>query len=268
MFSQFSSKLNQSLVASFIALVCILVIGVLQVPQLNYVKSRAKIDSPQALQEKVNSDKLRISLIQKIPAFGFDNLFSDWVFLQFVQYFGDEDARKITSYRLSPEYFEVIIDRDPRFLDAYLFLSASCSLYAAMPERSVALMAKGLKSLTPQVPPKSYYVWRYKGIDELLFLVGRTQDTRQSFEKAAEWASIYSDPESKIVVTVSRQTAESLARNPKSSWAQVNGWMLILSNPLIDNRTRKIAISHIEALGGKVIISPDGVLKIQLPPKD
>jgi hypothetical protein len=74
------------------------------------------------------------------------------VFLGFAQYFGDDSARQITGYALSPDYFEIIVDRDPRFREAYLFLSVSSSLYAAMPERSVVLMEKGLKFLKPQDP--------------------------------------------------------------------------------------------------------------------
>nr|WP_242040845.1 hypothetical protein [Coleofasciculus sp. FACHB-1120] len=241
-------------------------IGVLQIPQLNKLSSKAKIASAEEIEKEVEAEKIRLNLLQKFPNFGFDNLFAGWVFLSFAQYFGDDEVRKVTGYTLSPNYFEIIVDRDPRFREAYLFLSASSSLYAAMPERSVALMEKGLKSLTPQVPPRSYYVWRYKGIDELLFL-GNPQAARQSFEKAAEWASTYSDSESKIVVEISRQTSEFITRNPNSQKAQVAGWTMVLQNA-VDDRTRKKAISRIEELGGKVIITPEGQVKVQLPERD
>ncbi|HEY9634875.1 MAG TPA: hypothetical protein V6D14_15840 [Coleofasciculaceae cyanobacterium] len=238
----------------------------LQVPQLNYLTNRAKNASPEALRQDVDLEKLRLNLLQQTPAFGFDNLFADWVFLNFLQYFGDEETRAVTGYSLSPEYFEIIVDRDPRFLGAYTGLSTSISLYAAKPEESVALMEKGLKSMSPQSPPKSYYIWRQKGIDELLFL-GNTQAARQSFKNAAEWASTYSDEESQNVAAISRRTSEFLARNPKSKSAQVTAWAMVL-NTVTDDRTRKIAISRIEALGGKVIITPEGVPKIRLPKTD
>ncbi|MEW5859223.1 MAG: hypothetical protein AB1861_17865 [Cyanobacteriota bacterium] len=239
----------------------------MQLPQLNKISTKAKTASLEELKKEVDAEKVRLKLLQKVPAFGLDNLFADWVFLGFAQYFGDDEVRKVTGYTLSPDYFEIIVNRDPRFRKAYLFLSASSSLYAAMPERSVALMEKGLKSLTPQVPPKSYFIWRYKGMDELLFL-GNAQAARQSFEKAAEWAKVYSDPESKSVAAISRQTSEFLVRNPNSRKAQVSGWMLVLTNPVIDDRTRKIAISRIEALGAKVIITPEGGVQVKLPEKD
>ncbi|HEY9812616.1 MAG TPA: hypothetical protein V6D31_03630 [Candidatus Sericytochromatia bacterium] len=266
MLSRFPKHLSQSLGASLVTLLCVFAVGVLQVSQLNQLRNKAKTPSREVLQQEVESEKLHLNLLHKTPSFGLDNLFADWVFLNFLMYFGDDDARLQTGYSLSPEYFKIIVERDPRFLGAYIGLSTSISLYAAMPEQSVALMEKGLKSMSPQKPPKSYYVWRYKAIDELLFL-GNPQAAMQSFEKAAEWASTYSDEESKYVAALSRKTAEFLSRNPNSKLAQVNTWAMVLSNTT-DVRTQKIAISHIEELGGKVIVTPEGSVKIRLPPRD
>ncbi|MEP0789951.1 hypothetical protein NDI42_12760 [Funiculus sociatus GB2-C1] len=228
--------------------------------------SIAKTASPAAFKKELQTERLRLNLLQKTPSFGFDNIVADWVMLGFLSYFGDDSARGQTGYSLSPEYFEIILDRDPRFLTSYLFLSNSISMYAAMPEKSVALMEKGLKSLSPSAPPKSYYVWRYKGTDELLFL-GDAQAARKSFEKAAEWASVYADPDSQNVAAISRQTAQFLARNPNSRYAQVGAWSMVLQNA-VDDRTRKIAISRIEALGGKMVVTPEGEVRVQLPEKD
>jgi hypothetical protein len=265
MLSQSRQNLNQSVAASLVILLCVLAVGALQVPQLNSLRNRSKTASPEALRRDVDLEELRLNLLQKTPAFGFDTLLADWVFLNFLQYFGDDEVRSVTGYSLSPEYFEIIVDRDPRFLGAYIGLSSSISLYAAQPEKSVALMERGLKSMSPQSPPKSYYVWRQKAIDELLFL-GDAQAARQSFEKAAEWASTYSDEESQTVAAISRRTAAFLARNPLSKSAQVTAWAMIL-NYVTDDRTRKIAISRIEALGGQVILTPQGQ-QIRLPSAD
>lgn len=263
MLSQSRQSLNQSVAASLVALLCILAVGGLQVPQLNEVRDRAKTVSPEALRQEVELERLRLNLLQKTPAFGFDNLLADWVFLNFLQYFGDDEARDLTDYSLSPEYFEIIVDRDPRFLGVYIGLSTSISLYAAKPEESVALMEKGLQSMSPQTPPRSYYVWRQKGIDELLFL-GDDRGARQSFTEAAKWASTYSDEESKYVAAISRQTAEFLARDPSSKSAQVTAWAMILDY-VPDKRTRQIVISRIEGLGGKVMVTPQGATRIRLP---
>jgi hypothetical protein len=127
-------------------------------------------------------------------------------------------------------------------------------------------MEKGLKLLTPKVPPKSYYVWRYKGIDELLFL-GDAQAAKQSFATAAQWASTYTDAESKQVAAISQRTAEFLVRNPNSKSAQVGAWTMVLSNQ-VDEQTRNLAIKRIEALGGKVSITPQGAMQVSPPKED
>jgi hypothetical protein len=257
---------NQTVITTAIALGCIVGIINLQQPQLKYLTQKAKNTSPEFFQQEVKAEQLRLQLLKKMPTFGYNNIFADWVFLQFAQYFGDDLARSTTGYELSSEYFDIIIDRDPRFLQSYLFLSASVSLYAGNPEKSVNLMEKGLKFLSPKVPQRSYYVWRYKGIDELLFL-GNYIDAKKSFLKTAEWASVYNDEESKYVGYFSEQSAQFLENNPNSKYAQINAWGMILSNP-VDKKTRERAIREIEKLGGKVIIDKDGKIGIQPPEKD
>lgn len=253
-------------ITGFIAtLFCLVAVVTLQQSQLNNLKKKETI-SAENLKQEVEAEKLRLSLLKKLPSFGFDNLIADWIFLSFLQYFGDDLARQHNGYSLSPEYFEIIVDRDPRFLDSYLFLSTSVSQYAEMPERAVALMAKGLKSLSANNPRTSYYIWRNKGIDELLFL-GDGKAAQKSFEMAAAWASVHSDPESKTVEEISRKTALFLARKPDSKIAQVSAWSMILARA-VDGRSRQLAISRIQALGGQVSITPEGAVKVFLPKAD
>jgi hypothetical protein len=255
--------IRQTIATSVIAILCGVGAYWLQVPQLRRVITSSQNVSPAQLEREVEAERLRLNFLEKVPAFGFDNLMSNWVFLNFLQYFGDDEARAKTGYGISPDYFEVILKHDPRFLQAYLALSVSTSMYAGMPERSVGLMEKGLKFVAPQAPKRSYYIWRYKGIDELLFL-GNDQAARQSFEKAAEWASTYTDDESKQVAEISRRTADFLARNPNSISAQIAAWSMVLNNQ-VDERTRKIAIGKIQELGGQVVVTPEGRIRISIP---
>jgi hypothetical protein len=269
MFYPFRSQFSQLIVPSTVALFCLLAIGVFQVPRLNQLISRGKIAPLAELKREVETERLRLNLLQKAPSLGFDNLMANWVYLGFLQYFGDDLARGQTGYELSPAYFEIIVDRDPRFLGSYISLTASLSLYAGKPEQSVALMAKGLKSMSAKIPPKSYYVWRYKGIDELLFL-GDVKSAQQSFAKAGEWASIYPDAESQSVAAISRRTAQFLAGNPDKARiknAQEAIWATVIVNALQanDSRTRDQVIRQIEARGGKVTISQEGGVSVQLP---
>jgi hypothetical protein len=252
---------RQSFTASFAACLCTLGVGWLQFPRMQKLLHSNKTAALE-IQRTIDSEKVRLNFLKKMPSFGYSNIIANWVYLNFVQYFGDDEVRAKTGYSLSPEYFEVILGRDPRFIPAYLSLSTSTSMYAGMPERSIKLTEKALKSLSPWVPEKSYYVWRYKGIDELLFL-GKSSMAQHSFEIAADWASQHTDQESKQAASVSQKTAEFLKQNPNSKLARISSWTMILNNQ-VDKTTRQRAINEIEALGGKVISNPDGIYKIKL----
>ncbi|WP_448563233.1 hypothetical protein, partial [Trichothermofontia sp.] len=246
-------------------LLCGGAIAALQMPLLEQLRHRSQTLSLAALQRQDAFEKRRLRVLQHLPTFGFDNLMADWVFLNFLQYFGDEEARAKTGYDLSPEYFEVVVRRDPRFVRGYLFLSQSTSLFAAMPQRTISLMARGLTTLTPQVPPNSYYVWRYKGIDEFLFL-GDAQAAQHSFRQAAAWASQHPDPESQQVAQLSQSMAGFLAENPRSRPALVAAWSMVLQSA-VDDRTRQRAIAQIKALGGTFETDDQGRTTIHFPPE-
>jgi hypothetical protein len=91
--------------------------------------------------------ELQLALLESLPDFGFRNLWADWVFLIFLQYFGNFEYRQETSYRLSGDYFEIILDRDPYAYLPYEYLSSSVSLFAGEPERAVALQEKRIESI-------------------------------------------------------------------------------------------------------------------------
>ncbi|AUS99468.1 hypothetical protein CLI64_03155 [Nostoc sp. CENA543] len=257
---------RQSIVTPLVVVSCMLGIAFMQFPRLQKLLNSRQYIPLATLEKELQQEKVRLDLLKQTPSFGYDNLMANWVYLNFLQYFGDDEIRERTGYSLSPEYFDIILKHDPRFLEAYIALSTSTSLYAGVPERSIALMSESLKSLSPHVPEKSYYIWRYKGIDELLFL-GDAKASESSFLMAANWASQYEDEESKFVAFTSQKTAEFLSRNPNSIYAQIATWGMILTNP-VDEKTRKRAIDAIEKLGGQVVINPDGTSSIKLPPQD
>ena len=169
--------------------------------------------------------------------------------------------RKKSGYGLSAYFFNDIIANDPYYKDFYVFLTNSVSVSAAQPKKSVELMNIGLSSLSPRRPDGSYYIWRYKAVEELLFL-GDSEAAKRSFETAAAWARKSSLPESDTIASVSQQTADFLAQNPDSKAAQIGAWSSILTTAL-DNETRSRAIASIQALGGEVVINKNGVVTIK-----
>jgi hypothetical protein len=215
------------------------------------------------LEEKRTQSGLK--LLSQLPTLGFANLVADWSFLNFLQYFGDDQARGKIGYRITPDFFQVIVDRDPRFLGMYPYLSASISLYGGQPQQTVRLLQQGINTIPPAMQSDAYFLWHAKAADELLFL-GRTQDARRSYEMAASWASQSSDPQMQAIAARSRQTAQFLATNPDSRRARVGSWYNILTNA-IDDRTRQYAAKQIQALGGE-IVQHNGAFQVKLPKAD
>lgn len=232
-------------------------VSALQIPQLNATAQKVPADQQAA---QLTAQAANLKLLKMVPAAGFDNVLADWTFLQFLQYFGDDDARAATDYALSPDFFDAALTHDPYYRYFYLFLSGSSTGYAGMPEKTVSIMEQGLKHLGPQQPADSYYIWRYKGTDELLFL-GDGKAAQQSYATAADWASQSSYPGAQQTAQVSQQTAQYLASNPTSKLAQINAWASILTTAL-DEATQQRAVEHIRDLGGDVIVGEDGGIRI------
>ena len=246
---------------------CLAMIGYLQLARR--AELSAELSQPLSQTqyfEAEDREAATLSLYQRLPTFGFDNLMANFTFLKFLQYFGDGPARQRTGYRLSPEYFEIIIKRDPHFLQTYQFLSPAVSLYAGAPRQTVKLIQTGLKSISPEQFPDAYLVWVYKGTDELLFL-GDNDAARRSFETAAAWAQRNGDPESQRLGAISARTAAFLTKNPDSRSAQASAWLMVYANS-VDEGTRQRAIRNIEQLGGKLSYTPGGRLQFQLPDQD
>lgn len=256
----------------WLPLLCVLlasasVVGSLQLPQLRKLQQEKVPLSLEALRQEEKQERMRLAILQKMPTLGFDNLVADWTFLQVAQYFGDDDAREIAGYGLTLDYFDLILERDPRFREAYLFLATAGSLFAAQPKETDLLIERGLPLLTPTVPEQSYWIWRYKGMNELLFLENTQGQAQRSFTKAAEWASVYADEESQRAAQSSRKTALFLAQNSQSKKAKVTAWQMILQTAQ-DDRTRKQVIRQIEKLGGRVVVRSDGAIGVIPPAED
>jgi hypothetical protein len=256
----------------------------LQLPRLN---QKIAGQTPETDRQQVEQEKTRLRLLKQVPAsgFGFNNVIADFTFLSFLQYFGDDKARieSKTGYGISPNYFEVIVDRDPRFLYSYIFLSTSGSIYAGKPRQAVELLGKATKSLSPEQMPYAYTVWRRKGVDELLFL-GDVKASLASHLKAAEWAEKANKklgpdlnfgprglPEVDTIAPRLRGTAEFLrnsldskdkekvAKNIKR--ARIASWGDVLQNA-VDKKTLEIATSELNKLDMDVKIKEDGTLQV------
>nr|WP_203225966.1 hypothetical protein [Calothrix sp. PCC 6303] len=257
---------RQTVVSSLVSFFCICGVTILQFQRMQTFGDNKQSVSVAALKKDLQLEQANLKILKQAPTFGFDNVIANWAYLGFAQYFGDEEARSKTGYSLSPEYFEVILKHDPRFVIAYLALSTSTSMYAGLPENSVNLTKQGLKHLSPWDPKNSFYVWRYKAIDELLFL-GDSKSAKNSFKSAADWAKKHPDKESQESAYISERTSNFLSKNPQSKAAQISAWVMVLQNG-VDPETQKRAIKAIERLGGTVMRTAEGQNQIKFPQKD
>jgi hypothetical protein len=205
-------------------------------------------------------ENAQVELLKNIPSFGFDNMLANWSMLQFIQYYGDGDARRETGYGLSPDFMEIVTKNDPKFVRAYLMMSVASSVNAGKPERTIEIMNKGLSKLTPDVTD-AYFLWLYKGVDELLFL-GDIPAAKKSYQMAGDWAKIAGN---EFIEKSARGTVKFLETNPDSRAPRVGAWMLVWINSK-DEETRRLAKENIEKLGGKLVINNNQVMAI--PPKD
>ncbi len=247
------------------------VIGTIAVAALAGVvwMQRSQLDRPsQWLENPQQADRqesLRLNLIKQSPSFGFDNVIADWTFLNFLQYFGDTPAREKTGFSLSPDYFDIITHLDPRFVEAYMFLSGSISYQLGKPELAIKLMQRGTEALSPKANPKAFQVWRFMNLDQLL-LLGDVPGAIHSLEMAAKWTqgTPYADYSSLF-----QQTAAFLRKDPNSKPVRIASWATIYQQAVAigDKQTQERARQQIEALGGKITVK-NGQLVIENPPPE
>lgn len=215
------------------------------------------------VKQEVQQEALRLKMLKSIPSFGFDNLIADWTFLKFLQYFGDDEAREVTGYNLSADYFDIITRRDPRWADIYLFLSTAVSFYQGKPETAIKFIERGTNALSRENNPQAWIVWRTKGLDELL-LLGDIPDSMRSHEMAADW--VENTPDGPKLAPLFRATAEYLRRDPDSVPVRFNAWSTVYAQTT-DKLVRQRAKEALVKLGAQVKKDKDGNESFILPPR-
>jgi hypothetical protein len=252
----------------YTAMMSVLIIGLIgmQSSKLNSLRAVDKTLDPLVLQRESQLRSNKLEIIKKAPKFGFNNLVANSTFVDFLGYFGNQDARNVNGYSLGFDYFDVILKQDPKFFLAYYYLSGTASGYMGDPGRSVSMMNESFKSIGLRSPEYSYYLWRLKATDELLFL-GDAPAAEASMATASTWARQIGDEESLRVARISQKSADYLAKNPTSKQARFGAWAGILDTA-IDNHARKLAVAKIRELGGKVELDAQGKIKLTPPAQD
>jgi hypothetical protein len=229
--------------------------------QLFSLQNNFSETSAQKYSQQVVKKKAQLNLINKIPLLGFDNIIADWLFLNFIQYYGDNEARETTGYGLAPDYFQTIVKLEPRFIVSYFFLEPATTLFALQPQISVTTISQGLEFISPDTPLASE-LWIIKAINELLFL-GNTQAATNSYRQALEWTKKDKPQVNPNKIKRLEETIKFLESDPDSRRAAAGGWAALLSRAR-DTKTKEKILYYLDRLGAEVILTPTSIT-VKLP---
>lgn len=244
-------------------LACLGITISLQLPKLD--RESSTDEGEYLRQEQMQATNLELA--DTLPSFGFNNLVANWMFLQFVQYFGDGDARDVTGYNLVPEYYQPIVERDPRFVSAHLHLSSANTMFAGRPKLSIELLEESLAHLSPEMSNRAFQLWVYKATDEMLF-TDDLKAAKNSYQQAKEWAEQSDHASSDGIAGYAQRMINFLESDPDTQEARIGAWGMILmmsEQPAVQEE----AIEEIEALGGEVVRDAEGrITGVRLPPEE
>ena len=241
------SKINQ-LLATVLPFICLAGIVVLQGQE--YKRSVQKLNRANYLIQEQEEAK-SIDWQKRSPSLGFSNLKADLSYLNFVQYFGDKDARETIGYKLVPDYFEAIAHIDPRFTTAHLRLSIANSMYAGDPETTIALMQQVLDSIEP-ISQEAVAVWTSKGLDELLFM-GDKVSAIESYKMAEQWAALVQSDRSEKLEIKDLEEALKSTNELELKEAQLRAWSSVLVH-VKDYQRRKEIIARIDRIKDEILV--------------
>lgn len=241
------SKINQ-LLATLLPFICLAGIVVLQGQE--YKRAVQKLNRANYLLQEQEEAK-SLDWQKRSPSLGFSNLKADLSYLNFVQYFGDKDARETIGYKLVPDYFETITQIDPRFTAAHLRLSIANSMYAGDPEKTIALMQEVLDSIEP-MSEEAVAVWTSKGLDELLFM-GDKASAIESYKMAEQWAALAGGEGSEELKIKDLEEALKSTSELELKEAQLRAWSSVLVH-VKDYQRRKDIIDRLDRIRDEILV--------------
>ena len=241
------SKIKQA-AATFLPFICLAGIVVLQGQE--YKRSVQKLNRANYLIQEQEEAK-SIDWQKRSPSLGFSNLKADLSYLNFVQYFGDKDARETIGYKLVPDYFETIAHIDPHFAGAHLRLSIANSMYAGDPETTIILMQQVLESLEP-ISEEAVAVWTSKGLDELLFM-GDKVSAIESYKMAEQWAALVQNNSSEELTIKDLESALKSTSELELKEAQLRAWSSVLVH-IRDYQHKKEIIDRLDRIRDEILV--------------
>jgi hypothetical protein len=219
-----------------------------------------RLDQTPNYELAAQTEATRLAARRSTPTLGFEALVADWTFLDYLQYFGDDEARAVSGYGLAADYLDRVTELDPRFLFVYIFVSPGVSYYQGQPERAVTLFDRGIADLSPQIHPNAFIVPKFKALD-LFLLLGDIPGAIAAYQQTAAWVdeTPFADYRPGL-----EQTIAYLQANPDSLRARYIGWNDVYSNA-VDAVVRDRAAAELRSLGAREVEREDGSIGFAPP---
>lgn len=165
--------------------------------------------------------------VVKFFALGYEQLLADCWWLAFIQYFGDNQKRKLDHYRYSYDYLDLITQLDPHFLQAYWFSAFAVGAEQKRPDLAAKIIERGLKFnqddwYLPFIAGVNQYLFAHNGMTAAKYyrMAAKFPDApdwleRQAvllqanvpklFKQIATWEIIYVSTQDQLVKESARQ---------------------------------------------------------------
>ena len=211
--------------------------------------------------EYVVRQEQNFAIASAMDAIGLGNLAASWLWLEFVQYYGDTPTRQQQGYGLAYDYLDKITQLDEHFFWAYRYVSPAVGFSAGQPRRVEQLLQRGIETLDPESQADGYRLYLDLAINYFL-LIGDVEAGREAYYAAGEWyerAGLEGDqPE------IWRALGDRLVASPDSQEVRFKVWTQVL-NLSADPVTQERALIELGQLGARFRRQPNGQIEV-IPP--
>lgn len=188
-----------------------------------------------------------------VPSFGYRNLIADLFWLQFLQYYGDIEARSRLGYNLSYDYLEAITERNPHFDTPYLFINLAVTYQMSRPDLSEKLFLTGIAH-----NPENYRIWQARGFLHFLY-TGELGKAAYAFRQNAGLAVAQEGNAKQRWANYWMGIARAIEiPDVDTRYTRRKIWEEVYTNAA-DKQVKKMALAYLKPLG--VIVTSKGYLQ-------
>jgi hypothetical protein len=107
---------------------------------------QVKLDASADTRAMKSAEVLPKAEVLKMVSLGYDQILADIYWLNFIQYFGDTNARLVDHYDRCYDYLSLISALDPHFIQAYWFAAFAVGTEQKRPDLAEKIISRGLSN--------------------------------------------------------------------------------------------------------------------------